>query len=360
MDQATELWEIFERNFPFVVRDKGTALGILGHEGNTVLEERDAQGHLIGAAVINKSTILMLCVDKEYRNRGIGSRLLREAEEAMRADGFDKINVGGGFDYLAPGVPTAKRYYAAENEKLYPGLDEAASDFFTKRGYVHSWECNCFDMRFPLCEFSLCELGNKSAGNDEALQDSLGKNHSEKNSGVEKNSSIEKSNGVEEKNSMGENSGMRENTYSVGIMLDKITYRLAVPSDRDAVCACTDAACPEFTEYYRADGLYHEGNSARVFIADAGDEVAGTLIVGVEDAEKSLGSVGCTTVRPTWRGRHIAVNLVTIGTKYLKEIGLREAYLSYTYTGLDHMYGYAGYKICVYFMMAQKNIGDGK
>lgn len=336
MDQATELWEIFERNFPFVVRDKGTALGILGHERNTVLEERDAQGHLIGAAVINKSTILMLCVDAEYRNRGIGSRLLREAEEAMRADGFDKINVGGGFDYLAPGVPTAKRYYAAENEKLYPGLDEAASDFFTKRGYVHSWECNCFDMRFPLCEFPLCELGNKSAGTDEALQGSLGKNHSE------------------------ENSDVGENTYSVGITLDKITYRLAMPSDRDAVCTCTDAACPEFTEYYRADELYREGNSARVFIADAGNEVAGTLIVGVEDAEKSLGSVGCTTVRPTWRGRHIAVNLVTIGTKYLKEIGLREAYLSYTYTGLDHMYGYAGYKICVYFMMAQKNIGGGK
>lgn len=80
------------------------------------------------------------------------------------------------------------------------------------------------------------------------------------------------------------------------------------------------------------------------------------MIVGVEDAGKHLGSVDCTTVKRAYQGRHIAVNLVAVGTKYLKDIGLEEAYLSYTYTGLDHMYGYVGYKICVYFMMAEKGL----
>ena len=106
--------------------------------------------------------------------------------------------------------------------------------------------------------------------------------------------------------------------------------------------------------YYRDNALYQEGEGARVLIAVFRDEVAGALIVGAEDIEKGLGSVGCVAVRKGWRGRHIAVNLVTIGTKYLKDSGFREAYLSYTYSGLDRMYGYAGYKICTYFMMAEK------
>lgn len=50
--------------------------------------------------------------------------------------------------------------------------------------------------------------------------------------------------------------------------------------------------------------------------------------------------------------------MVTIGTKYLKDSGMKEAYLGYTYSGLDHMYGYAGYKICIYYMMAKKKGGD--
>jgi len=37
---------------------------------------------------------------------------------------------------------------------------------------------------------------------------------------------------------------------------------------------------------------------------------------------------------------------------------MEEAYIGYTYTGLDHMYGYAGYKICIYYMMAEKEIPD--
>lgn len=292
-----ELVDIFGRNFPFVVRNRESVLWILGHEDNVIFEERDAQNRLVGAAVINQGTILMLCVDREFRRQGIGSRLLEKAEDAIRENGFEKINVGCGFDYLAPGVPTSKRYFPAENERLYPEVDETASDFFTRRGYAHSWDCNCFDMRFPLCEF-------------------------------------------------------QEDGANIGEKIDGITYRFASPGDKKNVCACMDDAFPEFTQYYRDDTLYQQG--ARVLVADSGNEVAGALIVGAEDAEKGIGSVGCVAVREGWRGRHIAVNLVMAGTGHLKKSGFKEAYLSYTYSGLDHMYGYAGYKICVYFMMATK------
>jgi len=57
-----------------------------------------------------------------------------------------------------------------------------------------------------------------------------------------------------------------------------------------------------------------------------------------------------------FRDKHIGVNMVIMGTKYLKSRGLKNAFLGYTYSGLDKMYGYAGYRICIYYFMAQKKL----
>lgn len=296
-----ELFEIYERNFPFIVRDKETVLQILNNEDNIIIEQRDEQHKLIGVSVINQNAILLLCVNAEHRNKGIGTQLLKKSENIVINDGYSEIVVGDGFNYIMPGVPTAKRYYEAENENLYQDIDETASDFFTKRGYQHSWDCNCFDMRFPLNKFE-------------------------------------------------------KNEYSVGDTVEDITYRWAALDDLNGICTCTDEAYPEFTRYYQYEKLYDINNDSRILIAAVNEEVVGTLIVGIEDADRHLGSVGCTTVKHAYRGRHIAVNLVTIGTKYLKDIGVEEAYLGYTYSGLDRLYGYAGYKICIYYMMAVKEL----
>ena len=296
-----ELIVLFRRNFPFVVREEATVRRILDNNENVVVEKRSTKNDLIGAAVIHKNTILMLCVEKEYRNRGIGSELLAEAERVIMEAGYENIIVGAGDDYLMPGVPTSKRYTDAVNERLYKGVDEGASRFFEKRGYTHSWDCNCFDMRFPLSEFTKEE-------------------------------------------------------YRVGDTIDGICYRFATEGDAEKICACVDDAYEEFTQYYKNVELYKgEGKqNPKVLIATDGEEVVGTLFVNLETEGPGLGSVGCTTVRPSHQGRHIGVNMVIIGTKYLKDAGMKEAYLGYTYSGLDHMYGYAGYKICMYYMMAKK------
>lgn len=299
---SQELYELYKRNSLFIVRAKETVLQILQNKENITIEHRDEHKNLIGASVVNQNALLLLCVDATYRNRGIGSELLAKSEDVVKANGYDTIVVGNGFDYISPGVPTAKRYFDAENEALYPGLNESASDFFTRRGYTHSWGCNCFDMRL-----SLEELGKE--------------------------------------------------TYSVGDTVDGVTYRWATMDDLAQVHACTDDAFPEFTIFYRQEKLYAPDSDTKVLIAVTQGKVVGTLIVEPQDRTTLLGSVGCTTVRPAFRGKHIAVNLVAIGTKHLKDIGLKDAFLGYTYTGLDHVYGYAGYKICCYFMMAQKVLG---
>ena len=298
-----ELISLFRRNFPFIVREEATVRSILGNKDCNIIEKRSDADVLIGAVVIHDNTILMLCVDKEYRNRGIGSELLHKAEKVIKEFGHEEVTVGAGYDYLMPGVPTSKRYTDAVNERLYEGMDETASAFFEKRGYTHSWDCNCFDMRFPLTEFT-------------------------------------------------------KDGYRVGESIDGICYRFATEKDAENVVACTDAAYEEFTGYYKNEDLYRgDGKqNPKVLIAVDGDEVVGTLFVNLETEGEGIGSVGCTTVKPGHQGRHIGVNMVTVGTKFLKEAGMKEAYLGYTYSGLDHMYGYAGYKICIYYMMAKKTL----
>lgn len=298
-----ELVALFRHNFPFIVREEDTVRNILGNKECGSIERRNEKNDLIGAAVVHENTILMLCVEKEYRNQGIGSELLMEAEQRIKDAGYHEVTVGAGYDYLMPGVPTSKRYVDAVNERLYEGLDDSASTFFEKRGYIHSWDCNCFDMRFPLEEFTKDE-------------------------------------------------------YCVGDTVDGICYRFATEADTEAIYACTDDAYEEFTQYYKNEELYRgEGKqNPKVLVATDGETVVGTLIVSLETEGEGIGSVGCTTVRQSHRGRHIGVTMVTIGTKYLKDAGMREAYLGYTYSGLDHMYGYAGYKICGYYMMAKKKI----
>ena len=49
-------------------------------------------------------------------------------------------------------------------------------------------------------------------------------------------------------------------------------------------------------------------------------------------------------------------NMVKLGTKYLKDVGLKNASLSYTYSGLDVLYGASGYEISTYYFMGEKKI----
>lgn len=290
-----EIYELYRRNFPFTVRSEDDVKRILS--GAELITER-VDGKLAGAAAVSGDALFMLCTDTEYRGRGIGSRLLSAAEDRVRRGGYSEITVGHGDDYIAPGVPTSKRYFPSINERLYAGLDDSASRFFEKRGYTHCENCNIFDMRF-------------------ALEDCSGE-------------------------------------LTEGVVADGIEYRRARRWEMEAVCGCTDDACPEFTEFYRNERLYGGTEDGFVLAAFSEDTAAGVIIVGEE--APGLGSIGCTAVRTAFRGRHIAVNLTKIGTRLLKDMGMREAFLGYTYSGLDKMYGYAGYKICVYYMMAKKRL----
>lgn len=79
-----EIYRLFRKTLPYIVRDEETVFRILGNQDNKIIEERNDKKQLVGVSVIHKNTILLLCVEKAYRNQGIGSRLLKQSEDAMK------------------------------------------------------------------------------------------------------------------------------------------------------------------------------------------------------------------------------------------------------------------------------------
>lgn len=303
-----EYYIMFRNNFPYIVRSEEEALNIINNPENKFIDARNINGELIGTSIINKNTILMLCVNEEYRHKGIGTRLLNDSEEYVLSCGYENISIGAGDNYLMPGVPMAAKPYEEKlnDDNIYDDVSNKSYEFFLKNGYKHSWsDANCFDMRTDL-------------------------------------------------------ENVKFPSESIGDTIDDINYRFASINDVPQIIKCTDDAHKEFSKYYMNDKLYDENSSQKVLIATKGDDVCGTLIISIETEAKGLGSVGCTVVSNKYRGKHIGVNMVVLGTKYLKSLGLKNGYLGYTYSGLDKMYGYAGYKICIYYAMAQKQLVKNK
>ena len=298
-----EIFELYKRNFPYISREEKTIKDIINNEDNIFIKKSN-NNKLIACAIINKNTILLLVVDKGFRNHGIGSSLLEECEKLIKQAGYKNIVLGVGFDYLMPGVPTSKKYNPSVHENLDPEVNDNASNFFEKRGYIHSWgKDNCFDMKMSLADFN-------------------------------------------------------QEEYSIGDTINNVYYRWATLNDLDEIVKCADDACQfqdeKFSKYYENKDLYNENNNQRVLVAIKDGKIIGTLIVSIETEGKDLGCVGCTCVAFKETHKKVGTNMVKLGTKYLRDIGMKDANLSYTYSGLDVLYGASGYEISTYYFMGEK------
>lgn len=282
---TNEIYNLYKENLLDIVRSEETVKRILNDKNNYIIDYKD-NGKLIGISVINKNTIYLICVDKPFQKRGIGTELLIKSENYIASNGFNKIVVSEGKDYITPGVP----------------MNNGAHKFFIKRGYVHSWgDCGCFDMGLMLKDFNY-------------------------------------------------------NKYSVGDTINKITYRWATINDFNNIVKCISAAEEHFMQYYQDKGLYEKGTNTPVLIAEKDNEILGVIIVCIEIEGKDTGSVGCTATTHKHRNKGIATNMVMLGTKYLKDIGLSRAVLGYTYTDIVNMYGKAGYKVTMEYFMGEKAV----
>jgi ribosomal protein S18 acetylase RimI-like enzyme len=280
---VNEIFNLYKETLPDIIRNEETVKEILSDRNNRIISYRDGN-RLVGVSIVNQNVIYLLCVDKSFQNRGIGAELLKQSENDMVSNGYDKIVIGAGKDYIMPGIP----------------MNNGAHNFFIKYGYKHSWgDCGCFDMSQMLKDFDY-------------------------------------------------------NEHTIGDTINGITYRWATEDDICNIVKCVTDAEESFVKYYKNETLYEEGTKTPVIIAVKGNEVLGTLIVNVETEGKGIGSIGCTATVHKHRNKGIATNMVNLGTKYLKDMDLRIAFLGYTYTDIVNMYGRAGYKVCMEYYMGEK------
>ena len=216
--------------------------------------------------------------------------------EALLREAEQRIKASG-YHKLTIGVGT-------DNHYLMPGvpMNHGADRFFRNRGYVHSWgETECLDMNEDLSTFTYQE-------------------------------------------------------HAIGDTINGITYRWATEADLEGIRSCVTDAEEGFVQYYMEPFHYQEGSRAPVLVAEKEGQILGTLIVSLEVEGEGRGSVGCTATRTDARGQGIATNMVRLGTRFLKDSGMKEAFLGYTYTDIVRMYARAGYSVCQRYFMAVKEL----
>jgi len=148
--KKNEILALFRKELPEILIGDGAALGNLEDEDNHLIFRME-NDELIGISVINGNSIYLLLVNEFYQREGIGTELLKESEEYIKAKGFDKVKLGVGKDYIIPGVP----------------MNRNAHKFFEKHGYIHSWgDVSCIDLSISLSDFIYNEynIGDTVAG----------------------------------------------------------------------------------------------------------------------------------------------------------------------------------------------------
>ena len=135
---AKQVHEVYRQAFPALAVDFAAFIEALriGEEGIRVLTH--AQGDkVVAACVYGQKGISLLAVIPPYQNKGIGTKLLKEAQQEIAALGGQKISLGNGMPYIWQGVPV---------------LEKSAVPFFEKHGYQNGGETH--DMVLALSDLS--------------------------------------------------------------------------------------------------------------------------------------------------------------------------------------------------------------
>ena len=104
---------------------------------NTHIIPRYESGEIVGFVIIDGQAIRLICVAPRCQRKGIGTILLKEAQDYVTEKGFDKLYIGG------------------VSSKFLIGADKASEDFFGKNGFHSVGGCDELLMR--LSDFTFDE-----------------------------------------------------------------------------------------------------------------------------------------------------------------------------------------------------------
>jgi len=100
---SDEIFSLYKNCFSYYSQNDTIVNKIIANPNNHILTYLVNQ-KIVGVSVINKNVIYLLCVDKNYRNRGIGNKLLEDSEKYIHIEGYNEVLIGAGEDYIFPGI----------------------------------------------------------------------------------------------------------------------------------------------------------------------------------------------------------------------------------------------------------------
>lgn len=84
MTLISSLLNIYNSSVPFLQTDLNTFEKRLDLKGDSTCFIEEMDGIPVGFTVVNQNGILALCVLPQYRNKGIGTKLLHKAENQIK------------------------------------------------------------------------------------------------------------------------------------------------------------------------------------------------------------------------------------------------------------------------------------
>lgn len=195
----------------------------------------------------------------------------------------------------------------AGKDYIMPGvpMNNGAHLFFIKNGYTHSWgDCGCIDMSMILENYEY-------------------------------------------------------HTHFIGEVINGISYRWANINDLNKITKLMNEASEGFAEYYQNSDMYGDSSDTIVLIAEKGDEIIGAVMVCTEVERKGTGTLACLATAQKHRNKGIATTLMKLGTNFLKEKGMRDVFLGYTYTYIENIYAALGYTVCMEYFKGEKKLFHG-
>jgi predicted N-acetyltransferase YhbS len=136
-DKINRLHELYNNSFDLMKMTKDNFVKrLFWNDISKIYFLAETENNIIGYLIVVRNSILLIIVDGAYRNKGIGTDLLRRGGQEIKTK-YDKINLTAP-DYFLCGVPfdTKSSYYK----------------WFENRGFIHDW--TSFDMVVDLVNFA--------------------------------------------------------------------------------------------------------------------------------------------------------------------------------------------------------------
>ncbi|MBQ2823653.1 MAG: GNAT family N-acetyltransferase [Oscillospiraceae bacterium] len=133
-------YEIFKACFPQLKLTEKQFEYLVKYSSCTVFEHCE-NGSAAGFVLVYRSNVRLLCVHPEYQGRGIGTALMKQAEEHIAGNGYMSITAGGLDSGLFIGEVISKEQFDAQG-----------SGFLSRCGFAA--KNGCVEMNLDLNELS--------------------------------------------------------------------------------------------------------------------------------------------------------------------------------------------------------------